>query len=297
MTALHVHLFGRFRANVESGNSVTFEGRKAQELFCYLLLFHRRPHARESLAAVLWDENSTAQSKQYLRKALWQLQTALDTHLALDERIIRVDADWIQLDISNALWLDVAVFERVFAAVQGVLGHTLDRETCAVLQDTVDLYAGDLLEGWYPDWSLFERVRFEQMYLAMLDKIIDYCETHAEYEQGMAYGSRVLCIEPAHERTHRRLMRLYYMAGDRTSALRQYHRCLIALDEELHVDPSARTVALYNQIRYDTLAATAADAAAPNEALGRLKYLQRTLTELQSTIAQTIDALDHLPDG
>lgn len=297
MTALHVHLFGRFRMHAGAGISVTFEARKAQELFCYLLLFRKRPHARESLAAVLWDETSTAKSKQYLRKALWQVQTTLASHLPLDERIIQVDSGWIQLDISDALWLDADVFEQVFSAVQGTLGHTLDRETYAVLRDTVDLYAGDLLEGWYPDWSLFERVRFEQMYLAMLDKLIDYCETHEEYEQGMAYGSRVLCTEPAHERTHRRLMRLYYLAGDRTSALRQYHRCLTALDEELHVEPSARTVALYNQIRHDTLAATAAEAAAPDKARGRLKQLQRALTDLQSTIAQTIDALDHLPDG
>ena len=35
------------------------------------------PADRESLAALLWGENPTAQSKKYLRQALWQLQHAL----------------------------------------------------------------------------------------------------------------------------------------------------------------------------------------------------------------------------
>jgi DNA-binding SARP family transcriptional activator len=48
-------------------------------------------------------------------------------------------------------------------------------------------------------------------------------------------------------------MRLHDRAGDRTTALRQYARCVRARAEELDVEPSAsaETVALHEQIRTD----------------------------------------------
>jgi hypothetical protein len=89
------------------------------------------------------------------------------------------------------------------------------------------------------------------MYLSMLDKLLDYCEAQSEPEAGLMYGQQILRYDRARERTHRRMMRLHYLAGDRTSALRQYHSCVQALAEELDVGPAKSTVALYNQIRAD----------------------------------------------
>src|SRR5438128_1039451 len=54
------------------------------------------------------------------------------------------------------------------------------------------LYRGDLLEGWYSDWCLYERERLQHMYLAMLDKLMEYSESHQEYETGQTYGMRAL---------------------------------------------------------------------------------------------------------
>ena len=75
---LTISLFGKF--SVQFGNRTIddLEKCKVQELFSYLLLHRDRPHPRENLANLLWSDVSTAQSKSYLRKALWQLQTALN---------------------------------------------------------------------------------------------------------------------------------------------------------------------------------------------------------------------------
>ena len=37
------------------------------------------------------------------------------------------------------------------------------------------VYRGDLLEGCYQDWCLFERERLQNAYLAMLDKLMVRC--------------------------------------------------------------------------------------------------------------------------
>ena len=83
----------------------------------------------------------------------------------------------------------------------------------------------------------------------ILDKLLVYCMSHEEFEAGQRYGGLILRYDRARERTHQLLMRLHYLAGDRTGALRQYERCVVALREELGVRPDRRTVALYEEIR------------------------------------------------
>ncbi|MCI0396119.1 MAG: bacterial transcriptional activator domain-containing protein [Chloroflexi bacterium] len=254
MSILSISLFGKVHICWSEHTLCGLEARKAQELFCYLLLYRERPHCRETLSGLLWGGNSATQSKKYLRQALWQLQTTLDSGAESGHcPLLLVEADWIQLNPEAALWLDVAEFEQASTLAQGIAGRELDSQMAQALQAAVQLYQGDLLEGWYQDWCLFERERLQNMYLDMLNKLMDYCVTHQEYEAGLAYGMRILRCDQAHEPTHRQLMRLQYLAGNRTAALRQYERCVAALNEELGVGPARNTVALYEQLCADTL--------------------------------------------
>src|SRR5688572_3310625 len=98
MSTLDIHLFGRFSVRSNGQALAGLDARKVQELFCYLLLYRDRPHPRETLAGILWDE-CTVQSKTYLRKALWQLQATLDRRMAPGSgHLLLVEPDWIQLN-------------------------------------------------------------------------------------------------------------------------------------------------------------------------------------------------------
>jgi DNA-binding SARP family transcriptional activator len=303
VSKLHVYLFGRFDVQVHGQSIEGLDARKVQELFAYLLLYRERPHPREVLADLLWGDSSTSQSKGYLRKTLWQLQSALGGQNDRSQsRVLLVEPDWVQLDPNTDLQLDVAEFEQAFSQVQGVPGSRLESNRIQTLQAAVQLYCGDLLEGWYDDWCLYERERLQHMYLVMLDKLMGYCEVHADYEAGIVYGDAILRYERARERTHRRLMRLQYRAKDRTAALRQYERCVAALDEELGVKPAKNTVALYRQICADQLpaqssAATNLGAKKETETyplfkvLGRLQSLQEVLADVQHQVQQEIRAV------
>lgn len=304
MAVLRITLFGKFDARCGEQVLAGLDTRKVQELFCYLLLYRDRPHPREAVAALLWNDRDTDQPNRCLRKALWQLRVALDSQNgSLCERVLLIDPEWVQLNPKADLWLDVTVFEQAVDAVEGVAGWDLDPQAVQTLQSAVDLYRGGLQESWYQDWYLYERERFQYLYLIMLDKLMDYCESQHSYEAGLAYGTRILRCERARERTHRRLMRLYYLAGDRTAALRQYEQCVHVLKEELGVRPAARTVALYQQIRTDRLGdlpLVPIEAREPpktsesllSEILSRLQQLQAVLTEAQCRLNQDIQAME-----
>jgi DNA-binding SARP family transcriptional activator len=302
MLTLSIHLFGKFSVDYEDQPLTGLDACKVQELFSYLLVRRNRPHPREALAAMLWGDVATDKSKKYLRQSLWRLQTALDAD-GMSAGILTAEHDWVQLNLRPGLWLDIEVFEYAFAAVKDQPGRELDAQTVAALREAVRLYRGDLLEGWYQDWCLFERERLQNIYLAMLYKLLSYCEAHEECEAGQFYGSLLLYHDRASERTHRHLMYLYYMAGDRTAALRQYERCVAALDEELGVRPDRRTVRLYEQIRADGVVSGNSPAtehtptAAPPldslpDVLSRLQRLQDTIAEMHARVQQDIRSVE-----
>ena len=155
MAQLSIHLFGKLCLRCNGQVLVGFDAHKLQQLLCYLLLHRDHPHPRELLANLLWGDSPTVQSKQYLRQALWKLQTALERHAEpINGYLLSVKPDWVAIN-SQYLWLDVAEFEHAYIAVQNVRGHDLNLDSARSLQGAVQLYQGDLLEGWYEDWCLY----------------------------------------------------------------------------------------------------------------------------------------------
>lgn len=302
MSALHIHLFGKFSVECDDRAVNSFNANKVQELFSYLLVYRNRPHSRESLAGLLWGESDTDKSKKYLRQTLWHLQTALESQCLSGAKILNIEHDWVELRLNDATWLDVDVCERAFALVQKCSGRELEPETAGILHAAVESYKGDLLEGWYKDWCLYERERLQNTYLMILDKLLVYCTAQSHYSAGQHYGSLILRCDRAHERTHRRLMLLHYEAGDRTGALRQYERCTAALDEELGVAPDKSTVALYQKIRaarsgeqvslIDEGETTAHTSVSSPDVLRHLRRLQSYLLDVQKQIQNDIKAVE-----
>jgi DNA-binding SARP family transcriptional activator len=307
MSTFRICLFGKFCVRYNEQILDGFDARKVQELFCYLLLHRDHSLPRETLAGLLWPDSTTAQSKKNLRQALWHLQSALRfPNQPVNCHVLLIEPDRIQLDSRAGLfWLDVVVFEQAFNLVQKIPGREMDTQKALVIENAVQLYQRPLLEGWYQDWCIYERERLQGMYLALLDKLIGYYGTRHDYETGILYGMRIMCYDRARECTHRQLMRLHYLNGDRAAALRQYAQCAVALEEELNASPSKGTVALYEQILADQLpedehtsvpregAASLEGADFPlPEILDRLVRLQATMSDLQAQVEQSIQTLE-----
>ena len=170
----------------------------------------------------------------------------------------------------------------------------------------MQLYKGDLLDGWYQDWCLFERERLLQMHLAMRDALMNHYERQRAYNKAIQHGMSILSYDCAREHTHRQLIRLHYLVGNRTAALRQYDRCRIALKEELDVKPAQRTTQLYMQARNDEpigdflIPDTSVSSPTPGKtyasilrcALDRLKYVQRDLGYIQAQVQEEIEHIE-----
>lgn len=305
MPSIKVSLFGKVDISYGEKKTHPIRARKVQELLIYLLIFRKHPQPRESLSEALWTDQSAVVCRKNLRQTLWHLQSAFKAFRPSSSFELLIDDDWIHIRLPADFWLDTAKFEQVFDLVNHKRARELTPEDFKAMEFAVNLYKGDLLEGWYQDWCVFERERFQLMYLMLLDKLVQYCEIHQRYDAGLAYGWKIMRHDQAYERAHRQMMRLYFMAGDRTQAIYQYQRCVAVLREELGVEPSDRTKQLYEQIRFDTFkpplfalekGMNQKVEAAPGleEMLSRMEEFAGTLKQFESQVQQNISTLQSI---
>lgn len=253
MKRLRIRLFGKFSVDYAENPIPGCEAQKVQELLCYLLLHRNHPQPREILASVLWGDNcTTAHSRKYLRNALWRLQSALACMPdSARGRLLRAEADWIELRSGPPLELDVETLENAYSSVRGIKEDKITSVQVEDLEQAARLYIGYLLSSWTYDWCISERDRLHHIYLLVIEKIAGFYEYSGQFESALSWAEGALTYDRAHESTHRRMMRVYYKMGYRTDALRQYHRCVAALKDELDVEPTQRTVELYEALRQD----------------------------------------------
>ena len=300
MDTLRIHLFGRL--SIQWDGSRVFESLppKAQELFVYLLLYRERWHTRERLAAELWPEANPSDARSRLRRLMWRLQTGLSEDTAA--RLLAVEGDWLSINSEVSLWLDVAVVEETYRRLGMMTGGGLSPAQVAELEGVTELIQGDLLDNWYQEWCVVERERLRIIQISILSHLVSHYVAVGEIERGVAAASRLLQIDRAHEGAHRQLMRLRYMAGDRTGALRQFAICTQVLDEEFSVAPERPTLALYDEIRRELPGVdTHLPAMRPPEIIAnrvsietihsRLDQLQKVIIESQARVSRELYTL------
>ena len=199
---LQIKLFGSGQATYFGRLLANLSTQQPYHLLCYFLLNARYPLLRDQIASVFWPESSTSISRKYLRNALWKLRQFFESVGADLDTYMLVSDESVAIRRASPYWLDVEVFEAAVESCQDVQGQELEASQASLLADAIELYTGDLLEGVYSDWCLYERERLSLLYLSSLSKLMTYHEVSGSWEQGLAYGNRILGRDDTRERAH-----------------------------------------------------------------------------------------------
>lgn len=221
--------------------------RRAVALLIYLVCTGR-PHSRETLANLLWDEGEQSRLLGNLRVLLSSLRQSLGAHLIITRQTVAFNP-------ASSHWLDVATLEAGLAVAR-LQSDRLLPAAAEHLAQTLALYQGDFLHGFhlrgsqgFEEWQMMERERLRLRIIEALDNLITVYLTQGEYTAGLAQAQRLVQFDPLRENTYSQLMRLFAANGQRTAALAQYEVCCQILASHLGVAPLPETTALYEQIR------------------------------------------------
>ena len=143
---LTVRLFGRLAVLWNNQALPGLQVGKVCELFCFLLVHHDKPHAREILANQFWSERSTSQSKKNLRHTLWQLQNLLISQAGVGtQALVAIEPDWVQLNSNSGLWVDLYEFKKGYTQIQAQAGQTMNDQQYEYAKNVAKLYQGSFL--------------------------------------------------------------------------------------------------------------------------------------------------------
>lgn len=249
MSTLRISLFGGVRVAHDGRPPRAKITHTVQALFAYLLLQPHRSQPREVLANLFWGDHRQDRARSCLNTTLWRLRHVLEPEgIPAGTYLIAMPSGEVSFNWESDHWLDTAVFEERIDRVLARPIDVMEASDAQDLENAVQLYVGELLEGFYDDWALRERERLRCLYLNSLAHLMRYYRQHGAYEKGLASGQQILNLDPLREEVHREMMWLYLESGQRVLAVRQYEICRELLVAELGITPMEETQAAYAQI-------------------------------------------------
>lgn len=217
-------------------------------LFFYLLLDRQVSHTREQIATVFWRDEPPAKARKNLRHSLWQLSQSFQSVGGSLEDLLTIQRYSINFMKTKAYRLDIDILEEASQCSVANSSQDISPEQVSMLEAAVDVYKGDLLDGVYEDWCLYERERLQSAFLNILISLMNYHRQQGNYERGLEYGRQILSRDPSREKVHREMIVIHCLAGNRDAALRQYHSCSELLQTELGLKPTQETQYLYEKV-------------------------------------------------
>ncbi len=306
MSRLSISLMGSFRVTLDGEPVTDFATDNARALLAYLSVEAGQAHRRDALAGLLWPDQPSRKARLSLRQALYHVRQAIGDRDAdppseaegkQSTPFLLTTRHTIRFNPQSDHWLDVAAFTALAEAC-GRHRHR-SRGTCLPclrsMERMVALYQGEFLERFsagnsrlFEEWVLLRREWLHREAMEALVHLANHHERRGETRQARRYAHRQVEMEPWREEAHRQLMRLLALVGQRSAALAQYKVCRRTLAEELHVEPTDQTTALYESIRAGASAPSLLRFSAP---LHRLSPSPTPFVGRETELAELADLL------
>jgi len=165
---------------------------------------------------------------------------------------VTLAGDRYALDPALAAEFDVDDFEREVSDACRALRRQ-QQGAAAQLEQALRRYRGEFLDGEpVSDWHVEPRDRVQRLYLVALMQLGEEWSREQRYAKAVEAYRRVLARDELHEEAIRALMRALVETGERSQAMRVYHRFADRLRRELDADPDDETTRLLARLQDGT---------------------------------------------
>lgn len=246
---LRVQTFGAFRVwrGENEIGAREWQRKKARQLL--QLFIARRGHMieREEIFELLYRDGSPEVAARDFKVALNALNHALEPARAEAEpAFIAREGSAYGLRTDADVWIDADEFARLIARAEAASGEAM----LEAYRRALALYHDDFLiaDARYDDWASAERERLLALYLRAADRLATELLARGRPDECIAWCEKILARDRCWERAYRLMMQAYAARGERVQVRRVFEQCKRVLREELEVEPSAVTVAVYQRV-------------------------------------------------
>lgn len=248
--ASRVYLAGRI-AIESSGlliDQTTFPGKQGRLVFAYLVTERDRPVGRDELAELLWPGEMPPSWDTALSAVLSKLRSLL-AKIGLDPaRTLAGAPGCCELRLPSGTWVDLEAAADAIHEAETALRADDPRAAYGPSAVAHHIARRPFLPGEDGVWISAQRSRLRGILLRALECRAAVYLWNEEWPLAVEAARELLRVEPFRESGHRLLIRALARSGNAAEALWAYERCRKLIAEELGVDPSPQTKAVYDEV-------------------------------------------------
>jgi LuxR family maltose regulon positive regulatory protein len=214
---------------------------KARQLFQLLLTYRGQWFYREQIVDLLWPHLPAEAADQNFKVALNALSRALEPGrpAGIQPFFVTRQQNVYGVNPAAKILVDADDFENLAAS------DDVDQ-----LRQALRLYKDDYLpESLYEDWSSAERQRLRHLYLAAADRLARHLLRAKAWSEVIHVCQATLARDSCSEEAYRFLMHAHAAQGNRSLVHNVYQHCVATLRDELGIEPSPATRALFEKLR------------------------------------------------
>ena len=235
-------------------------GRRAR-LVLVALAVAAGPVPAERLARVVWGDEPPSTWPVALRGVVRALRTACEPAGGGGQRLIATVPSGYQL--APGVRVDVTAAAADVARAAALLAGGRFQAAARLAGPAAGLSGDELLPGEDADWIAARRREVDATALRAVLLLVEASSRLGEHHRATDTARRALALHPLDEALHRALIGALDRAGDRAGAVVAYERCRAVLGDQLGVDPSPETVAVYLAALRDQASVATAPVPAP----------------------------------
>jgi two-component SAPR family response regulator len=239
---LTIRGFGRMQVRV--GGKLIANGdwktQAVRDLF-FFILAHPEGVTKEEIGEAFWPDADRDTLKLRFKNTIYRLRRAVGPES------ITFNDDNYRFNRAVDYDYDVDIFlnELETAKQAADTEERIDHYRVAIAS-----YRGALLPKLDQDWVMVTREKYHLAFMNAAFALSNLYIKTGKYSQAVAVANRALEEDNYNEAIHRSAMLAYSALDDRPAVVRQFERCKLILKKELDLEPSPKTIQLYNSLMH-----------------------------------------------
>ena len=226
-----------------------FRGKQARLAFAYLVPEHKRAVTRKELGEVVWPEEMPPAWETALNALMSRLRSPLSGSL-LEAHDVYLSSGFglYRLLLPADTWIDLeacatAIDEAELGTRDNNPGRIRGPATIAA-----NIARRPFLAGCQGPWVESQRRKLERQLVRALECHTKMWLSTGEPKFAVETATEAVTLDPLQESGYHFLMQSLAASGNRSEAIRTYHRLRKLLADELGVDPSPELDAYYLEL-------------------------------------------------
>lgn len=248
--SVRVHLAGRVSIEVNGRllEQSAFPGQQGRVAFAYLVCERSRPVSRAELTEALWRSEIPPSVDTALNAIISKLRSLLVRAGLSGSDVLVSGPGSYELRFPPDAWVDLEAASDAIHDAESALRAGDPEAAYGPSAVAHHIARRPFLPGEDATWIDARRARLRGILLRALECRAEVYLWNHEFSLAVEAARDLTLLEPLRESGHRLLIRALAAGGNSAEALWAYEQCRQRIADQLGVDPSRQTKAVYEQV-------------------------------------------------